>query len=248
MKDANQTALTLEPQAMTPMQMVQRAFEAALENNQGLEVIDRILAQQREMMEYNDRQAFQAALRRIQNDLKAIPKRGWNKETSSHYLLPEDIDKALDPLLKRESMSLYFEPRASSKPDEVLIVGILGLGAYTREYPLPMPCDGKGAKGGGVMSRTHATGSAITYGRRYLKSMIFDLHSADDDGNAAAGKKIASLEERAHLTHLDNIRNAGNKAELQRLYLMALKDAEAIGDAASIRQFIAAKDRRLGEL
>jgi hypothetical protein len=50
-----------------------------------------------------------------------------------------------------------------------------------------MPSDGKGAKGGGVMSRTHATGAAITYGKRYLKNMIFDLRfdETDDDGNGA---------------------------------------------------------------
>ena len=247
MKDSSQSALALEPQAMTPMAMIQKALDAALESGNGLAVANLILDQMKEQRDYEDRAAFQAALRRIQDELKAIPKRGLNKETNSRYLLPEDIDKALDPLLKREGMSLWFEPRASDKPDEVLVVGILGLGAYAREYPLPMPCDGKGAKGGGVMSRTHATGSAITYARRYLKGMLFDLHAVDDDGNAAA-KKLASLDERAHLTHLDNIRNASNKAELQRLYLNALKDAEAIGDAQSIRAFIAAKDRRLGEL
>ena len=55
-------------------------------------------------------------------------------------------------------------------------------------------------------------------------------------------------DERQHITHLENIRNASTKAELQRLYLAALSAAEAIGDAVSIKAFIAAKDKRYKEL
>jgi hypothetical protein len=50
-----------------------------------------------------------------------------------------------------------------------------------------MPADGKGAKGGDVMTRTHATGSALSYGMRYLLKMIFNVAVGedDDDGNDA---------------------------------------------------------------
>jgi hypothetical protein len=51
-----------------------------------------------------------------------------------------------------------------------------------------MPADGKGARGNDVMTKTHATGSAVSYGMRYLLKMIFNVSSgeADDDGNAAS--------------------------------------------------------------
>jgi hypothetical protein len=32
---------------------------------------------------------------------------------------------------------------------------------------------------------THGFGSALSYGRRYLKLLIFDIATTDDDGNAA---------------------------------------------------------------
>jgi hypothetical protein len=51
-----------------------------------------------------------------------------------------------------------------------------------------MPVDGKGARGGDVMTKTHAMGSGISYGMRYLLRMIFNLAiDQDDDGNAAGG-------------------------------------------------------------
>ena len=247
---APMTELALEKQQqVTPMQMIQRAFDAAIANNQGLEVVDRILQQMREQRDYEDRLAFQAALRRIQDELKPIAKRGDNPDTRSKFATAEDIDREIQHLLQKEEMTLSFVPRISDKPDEVLMVGILSLGAYSKEYPLPMPADGKGAKGGGVMSRTHATGSAITYGKRYLKNMIFDLRfkEHDDDGNQAGGAK-ATLTEGAHDEWIQHIAGSSTVAELQTRYLEALAVAEKIADAGSIRDFIAAKDKRVKEL
>ena len=61
---------------------------------------------------------------------------------------------------------------------------------YKRTFHIDMPADGKGAQGRDVMTRTHATGSAVSYGRRYLLLMIFNIAvgGEDDDGNAA-GKR-----------------------------------------------------------
>ena len=50
------------------------------------------------------------------------------------------------------------------------------------------PADGKGAKGGDVMTKTHATGAGVTYGRRYLLGMIFNLVIGEDDDGNRAGK------------------------------------------------------------
>jgi hypothetical protein len=234
--------------ALEPMEMVQIAFQAAVDSGKGLEVIDRILAQQREMMEYRDREAFNAALRRIQDKLKPIAKTGWNPQTSSHYATLDAIDDMIDPLIQGEGMTLSFEPESCDQPQMVRIVGILSLGAYSKRYPLDMPTDGQGPKGGGVMTRTHATGSAVAYGIRYIKRMIFNLRLKDDDGNKAGGKQAGSLDERKQIEMRDNILNAANRGELQRLYLLALSAAEAIGDATAIRAFIAAKTQRMKEI
>ncbi|RPJ38500.1 MAG: hypothetical protein EHM35_04380 [Planctomycetaceae bacterium] len=62
-----------------------------------------------------------------------------------------------------------------------------------------MPCDGLGPKGTPVMTRTHATASAFSYGRRYLRCAIFnvitaDMAKSDDDGNAAGRVAMKPLE------------------------------------------------------
>jgi hypothetical protein len=231
---------------MDPMQMIQLAFNKAIEQGSAMDVVNKILEQQRWVIQHREEEEFNAALRRIQDELKAIPKRGENKETHSMYATATDVDAAIQSLIKKERMTLSFVPRPSEKPEMVLIVGILSLGAYSKEYPLEMPADGKGAKGGGVMSRTHATGSAITYGKRYLKNMIFDLtfKEKDDDGNAAGHETLGDEE---FIALKDNIENARNPTELTRFYLAAIKAAGLIGDKDAIEKFDKMANQRKGE-
>jgi hypothetical protein len=59
----------------------------------------------------------------------------------------------------------------------------------TRRYQIDMPIDTKGARGGDVMTRTHATGSAFSYGKRYLLIGMFNLAIGDDDDGNAAGRR-----------------------------------------------------------
>ena len=240
--ESKQMALaTVSPAEITPMGMIQRAFESAIANGAGLEVVDRILSEQRAQIDYQDRSAFNAALQRMQTKLKSIPKRGWNPDTKSHYAKEEDIDNQLDALLFDEKMSLSFEPESHPEVDMMRIVGILSLGAFSKRYPLDMPADGKGAKGGGVMSRTHATGSAITYGKRYLKNMIFNLHFTDDDGNAAA----EGLDVAVYAPLLEAIEGASTMQAVTGAYIHALKAAKTEKEKAA---FEAAANKRKAEL
>ena len=73
-------------------------------------------------------------------------------------------------------------------PDHVRVVCYVGhVGGHSRAYHVDMPADGKGAKGGDVMTKTHAVGAGMSYGMRYLLKMIFNIAIGedDDDGNGA---------------------------------------------------------------
>ena len=190
------TDLQVAPQAaIAPMelsQMIRVAYQRAMEDGgpAALAVARDILQEMSKQRDYEDREAFTAALRRIQDKLKPITKDGFNPQTNSRFGSAEAVDNAIQALLQQEGMTLSFEPEANDQPNMVTIVGVLSMGAYSKRYPLPMPADGQGPKGGSVMTRTHATGAAITYAKRYLKNMIFDLRfkEKDDDGNGAAGE------------------------------------------------------------
>src|SRR6185312_14319458 len=52
---------------------------------------------------------------------------------------------------------------------------------HSRTYHVDMPADGKGAKGGDVMTKTHAVGAGMSYGMRYLLKMIFNVAVGEED-------------------------------------------------------------------
>jgi hypothetical protein len=244
------TALEQIKQApMQAMQMIQVAFQKALESGgaDALAVADRILEQMAKQRDYEDREAFNAALRRIQDKIKPIAKDCENKQTHSRYASAESVDNMLDKLIEEEHMTLSFVPRSSDKENEFVVVGILSLGAYSKEYPLPIPCDGKGPKGEGVMSRVHAVGSGVTYGKRYIKNMIFNLRfkEKDDDGNKAGGDR-GELDQRTRADLFDAIEAAQTVGEVTANYIKALQTLTEIG--AKDPGFKAAANKRKTEL
>jgi hypothetical protein len=85
---------------------------------------------------------------------------------------------------------------------------------FTRRYQYDVAVDTKGPKGNDVMTKTHAGGSAFSYGKRYLLLAIFNVtigdpgRPADDDGNAAAGIHPISQEQLAELIKLADAASA----------------------------------------
>jgi hypothetical protein len=88
-------------------------------------------------------------------------------------------------------LSLSFDTGKADEENYVRVLCTVALGRHERSYHIDMPADGKGAKGNDVMTKTHAVGSAVTYGRRYLLLMIFNvaIGENDDDGNALAARR-----------------------------------------------------------
>lgn len=143
--------------------------------------------------EANER-AFNDALAAAQAEMEPIAADARNPETNSKYASYAQLDRAIRPLYTRHGFALTFTTGPTAIREEVNVIGFLIGHGFSREYSLPMAADGKGPKGGAVMSRTHATGSAVTYGKRYLLGMIFNLAVAtrDDDGNAASSGTISA--------------------------------------------------------
>ncbi len=141
-------------------------------------------------------QAFLDAMRRAQEKMVRVATDSDNPQTRSKYASYAALDRMVRPIYTGEGLALTFNTEPTSATDIVRVVCLVTRRDFTRRYQIDMPADGKGAKGGDVMTRTHATGAATTYGRRYLLLMIFNMAiGVDDDGNSADGKPPISKEE-----------------------------------------------------
>lgn len=138
---------------------------------------------------------FDIAMNEAQNGMEQIRTDADNPQTHSRYASYPALDRALRPVYSARGFSLSFNTEPTSTADIVRVTCRVSRGGHTRNYLIDMPADGKGAKGGDVMTKTHATGSAVSYGMRYLLKMIFNIAVArDDDGNAASMTTISEAE------------------------------------------------------
>lgn len=135
----------------------------------------------------NAERAFDAAMTAAQSEMRPVAKDSSNPQTRSKYASYNALDSALRPTYTHHGFSLSFNTGTATENEIEIICDVAHRDGHKRPYKIPMPRDGKGAKGNDVMTKTHATGSATTYGRRYLLQMIFNIVTGDDDGNAASG-------------------------------------------------------------
>lgn len=136
--------------------------------------------------------AFNAAMAAVQKQMTRVKATLENTQTRSVYADYAALDRMLRPIYVEADFALSYGEEDSPKPDHVRVYCLVthspptAKRSFTRKYHTDMPADGKGARGGDVMSKTHATKSAFTYSQGALVRLIFNIAvSKDDDGNAA---------------------------------------------------------------
>jgi len=132
---------------------------------------------------------FHAAMSRAQKAMRRVEADATNPQTQSRYASYAQLDRELRPIYTAEGFGLSFNTADCPKENWIRVTcTIAHEGGYDQEYHVDMPADGKGAKGGDVMTLTHAVGAGLSYGMRYLLKMIFNVAVGedDDDGNAPA--------------------------------------------------------------
>jgi hypothetical protein len=133
-------------------------------------------------------EAFAVAMNSVQNEMPCVVKDRENSHTRARYATLENVQTVIRPVYARHGFSLSYGTEESKLPGHVrLVCDVSHTGGCTRRYHLDCPMDGAGAKGGSNKTDIQAMGSSISYGRRYLVLMIFNITVAnqDVDGNAA---------------------------------------------------------------
>lgn len=162
---------------------------AASDPTVDVEKMERLFAMHERMEARQAEVAFNDAMNRVQAHMGRVGTDKTNTQTRSNYATYGKLDRALRPLYTAEGFSLSYGTGESEADVVRVTCDVSHRDGHTRHYHIDMPADGKGAKGGDVMTKTHATGSATQYGMRYLLKMIFNVATADedDDGNGASG-------------------------------------------------------------
>lgn len=156
--------------------------------------MERLLEMAERVHEREAKSQYDQAMNEAQGEMRPISRDCHNPHTRSRYASYEAIDSAIRPIYTKHGFAMSFGSKASSGgPDRVIVTcRVSHRGGHAEHVELEMPADGKGARGGDIQSRTHATGSALSYGKRYIANLVWNLSfGEEDDGNAAGGPRNA---------------------------------------------------------
>jgi hypothetical protein len=159
---------------------------AASDPNTDVDKLERLLAMQERVLEREAERAFNIALKAAQEEIQPIYRNKTNSSTNSKYADLEKVSDAVDPVFRKHGFSSSFGTADCPYPNHYRVTCRLShIGGHHRDYQADVPADTTGIKGSQNKTATHGFGSALSYGRRYLKLLIADVATTDDDGRAA---------------------------------------------------------------
>ena len=190
--------------------MIERA---ATNPDVDVEKMERLYKMYSDMAAQRARQAFNQGMMQAQSKMGRISADATNPQTKSRYASYHALDKALRPIYTEHGFSLSFDTGDAPQENYVRVLcHVSHEDGDTRTYHADMPADGKGAKGGDVMTKTHAAGSAMSYGMRYLLKLIFNV-AVGEDGIGPPNEPLITEKQAANIQALiDEVGEEGKRA------------------------------------
>jgi hypothetical protein len=238
-------ASELAVQQISPLEILQNAVNSGA----AIDTIERLAKLATEFRDYDAKVAFDQAMQQAQLGMRHIGADATNPQTRSRYVTYAKLDSVMRPIYSKNGFAVSFNTAECSADMVRVIAYVSHENGHTRTYQIDMPADGKGAKGGDVMTKTHATGAATSYGMRYLLKMIFNVAvgETDDDGNGAA-QSGTGMDEKEFAEWDEKIQGAVDLDTLKKVHAAAYVAAQKLGDQGAIRSFTKSKDERKKEL
>lgn len=195
---------------------VLKSLTAAVESGSlNPEQLTAILDAQERILDRQAKQDFSIAMANAQAEMPVVFKGEHNKQTNSSFESLDGLNKAISPVYTKHGFSISFGTDESPSEDMIRITAeVTHRGGWSKDYHYDLPYDLAGIKGSVNKTKIHASGSTLTYGRRYLLKLIFNLITSDDtddDGNTAEPIETLKKDEIANIEAL--LSEVGTSAE-----------------------------------
>lgn len=149
--------------------------------------------------------SFIQAMTRLQPQLPVIKhtaKIRHNKNLISTYAKYEDIDVVIKPLYSAEGFSVSFNSKRNEDSTVTYSGTLSHKDGHSKTAEMVLPADTSGAK-----NSIQAIGSTISYAKRYLVAMLFNLVTAGEDDDAKTAVETIDTEQAANIDSM--IRDGG---------------------------------------
>lgn len=146
--------------------------------------LEAIYRMQREIINDDRRAQFHEAMNLVQAEMQPVVRDARNAEKGNKYATLEAVDAAIRPIYAKHGFALGFTETPNDQP-ELKITCIVTRRGHAEPYFLSALSDTVGPQGKPNKTSIQGTASSVTYLRRYLTCMIFNIALRDDnDGNS----------------------------------------------------------------
>lgn len=244
MDDTNQVAIVEHetppaiPEANSILAVIERAAKTP---DVDIDKMERLFALHERAIARQAEVAFNDAMRMAQGKVRLVVRKKFNKQTESRYADIAAVNDAIMPVATEHGFSISFGTSECPLPGHMRITAAVSHSdGHTRHYQADVPSDGVGIKGTPNKTATHAFGSTMTYGRRYLLLLIFNVSTADDDGNSSSGSVEITDERLQELLEEGRSRAVAGMAALESWWKSTLvkaeRDAVGMGELAKMKE------------
>ena len=173
---------------------------------------------------FKARKAYAKDFATAQANIMPVVKTKLNKQTNSKYSDLADVIETSQPIYTKEGFSVTFNEGDCPKENHVRILAdVLHYQGHKEQYHYDVPMDGKGLRGNENMTAIHGKSSSVSYGRRYLMCMIWNIPTSDNDGNTQVLPTINAKQ-------LSNLLDCLNAKELSEKKLLEFLKIEKLED------------------
>jgi len=181
----------VQEQAVAPVNLLSVIAQAALNPNVDVEKMRALLELKERIDETDAKKLFHAAMIEAQEEMRPVV-RNCRGDKGSKYANLEAVDRAIRPIYTRHGFVLSFNSKASEDGMITMSCTCMHKGGYSKEYELTGALDSSGPKGEKNKTGIQAAGSTVSYLRRYLTVMIYNIVLTDEDNDGAGTKQTIS--------------------------------------------------------
>ena len=230
--------MTAELQRQEDTQVDMLAIIAAASRDPSVDVakMRELLDIRREVIAEQARVAFSASMAACQSEMLPVFRDAENSQTRSRYARLESIDVAIRPVYTRHGFALSFDAPESNADGALVVCRVLHQGGHTERYSLRGALDTSGFKGASNKTDIQGLGSTISYLRRYLTMMIFNLSltNEDNDGNGRKPDAREPLTEH-QLSNLTDMVASCDLSPERQSKMLAVYGVKTLADLPSAR-------------
>lgn len=159
-----------------------------------LDRMQQVMAMQRELEKDKAEREFIQAMFAAQGDMPRVTKDKQNDHTKQWYATLEKVSREIDPVARKNGFVISYGTADSPLANHYRTVAdVSHIGGHTKRYFLDLESDVLGPSGKPNKNKVQGVSSSISFARRVLKLLIFDVVPVGDDQDGNLRKLRAQV-------------------------------------------------------